>query len=647
MPLPPSTWTADMPVTAKQLNTDLYTYTPGNNHTPNGILFHANHPTYFVSLQSGTAIPQATLAGGTWTAILGTSVSFDPGTIPTPTNWKSWFDSATLFSNLGSDYPSNSASGSFVANVPASAGTPIVGIQPGTAGTPATCVGGGYYLAWGFPAFGPSSSAGAAGAAFGIGGQYGPAGSVPNVQSDYPPTNPGAIQLASTVNDNCAYAVDLFLGGTIEPGGGGGQPLTFTMFGYSASTGSSYPYIVNQFDYSGETVRFAMTWCCVSTGGATVSTLPVPQPSYSSTSTITSAFLNSGSGIAGPLTFLNNPPVLRIGATIVGTIAATTATVLSFPAIELTIPPLDSYTGSIPDLTTYTVPISGLYFCHGKVAWAANSTASTQFTGLRVNGTAYWGPAYQNISVSPSASSFVRFMDLNAGDTVNLLAYTTSTAQLMGTAAFAYDSKMLLMWTGSLGSPTTAWSVPDTSFRWQAGVSGTALVSQFNTHLANDLSFLMQRPYVMASQSSAALQTGLTAGSFVPVTMDKITGPIHGSTGDNYGGWSAPGNRYIAPVNGWYMVTAGYYAGGTGTPHSIVAGILQSPAGSVSPDWYQHISFNSTATSGGAEAIGLYYLRAGDSVAPTCTVQSGGTWSTKTSLSGTTGSHFGVVWLSK
>ena len=44
MPVNPAQWTADQAVSANKLNTDLYTFVPGNAFTPNGILFHARRP---------------------------------------------------------------------------------------------------------------------------------------------------------------------------------------------------------------------------------------------------------------------------------------------------------------------------------------------------------------------------------------------------------------------------------------------------------------------------------------------------------------------------------------------------------------------------------------------------------------------------
>jgi len=208
-------------------------------------------------------------------------------------------------------------------------------------------------------------------------------------------------------------------------------------------------------------------------------------------------------------------------------------------------------------------------------------------------------------------------------------------------------SRLVVVWMSAIASSngSLSFTPPDTGYRWQAGTSYAALVSAFQTHLTNDVSFLIQRPYLLAYQATA--QTGLSANAFHTITMDTVGGFVHNSAGDPYGGWNTgSGGYYAAPVDGWYLVVAGFSQSALASGNaSCIAAILQSPAGAQTPDWYQHVSTNSTILTPGAEAVGVYYLRAGDTVQPQYQQQATATFSTAVSAGHQ--SSFSVMWLSE
>jgi hypothetical protein len=178
-----------------------------------------------------------------------------------------------------------------------------------------------------------------------------------------------------------------------------------------------------------------------------------------------------------------------------------------------------------------------------------------------------------------------------------------------------------------------------------------------NTKIANDINFLLNRPYCTVHQTSA--QTGLAQTTWTSITMQSTVGMVHSSLGDNYAGWSTAANHYVAPVNGWYLAVSELNCATTSTANShfqILAGFsvptsggVTSPtssggSGTAPPDVYQQIqvSFSGTWPSG-ATAMGLYYLLQGETIAPTAKYI-GATWATDVTHS--FDSHFNVFWMS-
>lgn len=580
MPLAPDLFPSDAPVTAKQLNTALYEFSPGSPFTPNGIAFHANRPLLVEGLIASVNQAQ----GNTSLAIYG--------------DWKNYFDNTALY-GVGADDPYNTASGQFNPYVPGSSG------NAGTAG--------GYYMCWGWANWDSAGAAGLAGCQLNENGTL----------------VPGGFQLSSTTRFNSSYALDI-----VEAITGQYTSLTGTLVD---SSGDSAAYRAGAHDYSGGITRFYGTWMAVSTGGTTVSAVPSPA-AWDADTEVTASLLN-GAGIVEALQLLNSPPLLRAGAapgTSVGADSVTT--------VPLTAAQVDTYSGFSTSAHQWTVPLDGVYLVHGCVFYG-HGISGNVYAGIQVNGgSPLYGPAYQAVPLSgdSTAPQITRLVDLHAGDTVRLVTYSTSANSLATTS----QSRLIACWMGALASSSgsVSWAPPQTGYRWQAGLQKDDLVAAFQQHLTNDLSFLLQRPYLLAYQATA--QTGLAENTWNTITMDTVEGLVHGTPGDNYGGW-VPGssNHYAAPVDGWYLVVAGYTQSIQSATMSCLAGIAQAPAGLSTPDWYQCVSTTTTNALPGAEAVGVYYLRAGDTVTPQYQEQDGGTFST--SVGAGHNSSFGVIWLSE
>lgn len=586
MPLAPTPFPSG-PVTSALLNTALYTYVPGNQFTPTGVLFACTRPLLVEGL-IGSALTQPSTAAGTFKSITGSG------------NWKNYFDSTALYGG-GADTLYDTAAGTF---------------NPGVSGSDGSSTDppGGIYLAWGVAAFAAAAHAGGSGAGLSQNGT----------------TVSGGIQASSTTRVNAAYALDLFQAAN-------GQ-LTSLMGYCSDTSGSSFSIASSLHDYSGELTRLYAMWAGVVAGNAPASaSVPVPTV-WAAGGTVTSALLN-GNGIAAPLNILASPPALRTG-----TALTTSITGGSVVTVPLGTPQIDVNGAFSSSTHTWTVPVSGVYLVHGLAYYGTATTTNVQ-AGIQVNGSlTLWGPAYQAAGSGSTAPEVTRLLDLQAGDTVKLVTQSNTTGNVLGSA---FQSRLVSLWMSALAPSSGAWSwtPPDTGFRWQAGTPGSTLTTQFPLHLTNDLSFLVQRPYLLAYQGTA--QTGLSQNAFHTITMDTVAGRVHGSAGDSYGGWrTTSGGLYAAPAAGWYLVLAGYSQSVPGTvPASCIAGILQTPAGINTPDQYQRISTSSGAFLPGAEAIGAYYLRQGDTVQPQYQQQDGGTFSTAVTAGHE--SSFGCVWLSE
>src|SRR5579859_5196420 len=95
MPVLPSTWITNMPVTAHQLNQDLFTY-DGSFFGANGTFFHSNRPLLVESYILNSTVGAG--KGGTFTVLGGTRGSAI-----------NILDNASLYGG-GSDFPGDAAS---------------------------------------------------------------------------------------------------------------------------------------------------------------------------------------------------------------------------------------------------------------------------------------------------------------------------------------------------------------------------------------------------------------------------------------------------------------------------------------------------------------------------------------------------------
>ena len=352
--------------------------------------------------------------------------------------------------------------------------------------------------------------------------------------------------------------------------------------------------------------------------------------------------LNGANGIQDPVNFLLSPPLFRGHLLSSQSIANNSAVAVTLGGTA----DVDNYSGWTA--STYTVQRAGLYLCHGVVPFSANSTG-TRRCGLKINGgTTYWGPGYAAIVAGETIATKTQIFSLQANDTVQLICEQNSGGSLA--LAVGDQARIFMTWLCIDGVPGTLWTPPDTSFRWAAGTPGTSLPGLMQEHLANDLNFLVNRPYLMAYQTQT--QSGLANNSWNTIVMDTVAGIIHSDNGDNYSGWtSGSSNEYVAQVAGWYLVVAEMVSTfPTGSAQSLRAGILTSTSGgrtpSASPDRWQELFPSQASWEPAATVCGLYFLEVGESVTPQMYAQNyGGTWGTATNTG--VASHIELVWISE
>lgn len=605
MPLSPSTWQTFTPITAHQLNQDLYSY-DGSYFGANGVLFHSNRPLLVETYTTKQVVSAP--KGGKFT-ILGGTVSSGISVV----------DNAALF-GVGADKPGDSARFRSAGAVsPGSAG--IAGVQ------------GGWNLIFNFVPVSPFSQT--SGSAFGSAWFLGT-----TAQQDIGPVQPG-----SAVYDNCGFAVDLVLR---TPGDGG---LTVGAW-MTDGAGRNGTVMSNQTSTCGETPRLGEVWCGVLSGNnLLVKTIPSPIPSIGAATTLSSGTLNTS--IQQTLALLNYPPMLSIQAPL-GGILGTSLTTLNWLANTPVIDNFSAFSVS----TNYVVPTSGMYFCHCTAVLEHGGVAGQFATGFNVNGTNYYGGWY---TYGPANNQYfgaaaTKLLDLNAGDTISTFIQSSTGGQILSAVS---SSHWNMVWMGAITGSGLTWTPPEvTGFQFQAatqpGTAATQLAGIMNSKIANDLNFLLNRPYLTVYQSTA--QTGLAVNSFVPITMQTAAGLVHGSTGDNYGGWSAVNNRYTAQVSGWYLAIEEIaIAANAGAQDQITAGFsvptsggFASPATSHGqPDRYQSMPHVSGGTNpAGVTAIGCYYLAKGETIAPAAMFQSGTRATFSTDVTHNFNSHFELLWLS-
>lgn len=593
MPLDPSTWAAG-PLTASQLNVDLYNYLPGNNHCANGILFHSMPPLYYSwnwkmtsNIGSGASAVFTSLAG-------------------TEGNWFALADTQTRIAPASNQGYGGQANGNFLCYTPGADGSPS---GPN-----------GNFLVFGQVVWGPQTNT-TGYAACSVGSNNGGSTTQYAMGNAYRP---------STTQNNMGFVLDLR--------GGATATQMFLNAICEDSSGSGFPLRANANSPSSETCRIGVLWCGM--GNAvetppTVTSVPVV-PSFTSVSGITSTIMNND--VRNSLRLLNNPPQFRAQSSQTGAIGASHVTI-QYSSVSY-----NNYGANWNSGTwTYTVPLDGVYLVH--VTTETNNTTGRWRVGVTINGSLIiTGPAYDaNALTRPT---FTRLLDLKAGDTlVGWVSNSASSPTLTGSAS----GKLLIKWMAGLPSGSLAWTPPDAGFRWAAGTPAAQLPGLFNQHITNDLNFLMWRPYLLAYQSTA--QTGLAQNTSINIVMDTVSGKVHGSPGDPYGGWNASGSPvayWAAPIPGWYLLIQGVFQSSPATiPATCVVSTQTANAAGTSLGLYtfQKMSANTADMSPGGEGIGLIYLAAGDRVFPVYQEIAGGTYST--TVNSETSSHFGLVWVSE
>ncbi len=329
-----------------------------------------------------------------------------------------------------------------------------------------------------------------------------------------------------------------------------------------------------------------------------------------------------------------------------------------------------------------TVTTSTTAWKFGSAGIAVPTSAVTCFGVIFINGTppvtafqgideaylsvatTYFGPGYPASSTGNICASKTQIYSLQAGDSIQLMGRHSTGSTLATSTTDA--SRFFVSWLGQSGLPAGNWTPPDTTFRWQSGTSGDQLPALFQQHLANDLGFLANRPYLLAWQQNSAnlnINSNGNGNTFKLLALDTITGMIHGDVGDNYAGWSPIGvfGGYTAQVSGWYLMVGetfmspptslgGYVVAATQTQFTSGG---QQPSNNAPQDadyHQQNAATTNASVGGGATTFGMIYLSAGEEVSPGFFVTG---WSgTSTTLLGTLNggnynSHFEMVWLSE
>ena len=587
MPVDPHTWESDF-VTATLLDGDLY-LSSGAWFKANGIRFHARKPVY----KSYNANSGNSLSSGSWGLAYGNSSNTNPQSSVI-------VDSGGL---IGAFLDPRTSGSIQLNNLQSGAGAIglVGGLMLGTS-----------YCLW--PA---SANNGNVGCGF---------GNRSNASSQ--PFSQGSFQALNNAHQTCTLCIDLVDGNTFQ----------WAPFAFNGSGGAVAPVATTNADGSGWASRWLAHWASVYTNlGHTVTSLPAPLTPWHTSTALTSALLNGNQGLRDPLRFLNMPPLLRAEQGSSQALTANTDTTLNIAADS----GMDSYSGFASN--TYTAPFDGLYFVHGY-AGVTNISGHLK-AGVNINGTTYWGPWCAPPNTGGLAATKTQIFSLTAGDTITLRALTTTAANTSTTN----PARLVVLYVGQKGVPAITFPIaPDTSYRWTAGTPGP-VDSLFNAHIGNDLTFLTQRPYVLAYQATA--QTGISPSSPTTVTMDTIKGIVHGDNGDNYGsgpyGWNSSNHNYQAPVSGWYMVVEEHFLvqpTQTATP-SVLAILGLNPHGTDTWDRYQQCNMVTTDDGSGATAVSYYYLRAGDAITPGIETYDSTATTISTKVASGVNSHFEVIWL--
>lgn len=589
MPVTPYTWQTDDFLTASRLNGELYR-TLGAYFQANGTGFHAARPVYksFYGTNNGFST-----VSGTWIKMSGTAGK--------------WLVEADTGGFIGCRMD------------PAEMGViSLSGLQNGGGGT----------------ANGLTNPAAGLGivivnqayTADTVGGNIIGAGFGSNSGST--PTSLGTSQPTNTALPQGPWALDLIDMAT----SGGIAPFAIS------SSSAAQKNLTDQSDGSAHACRLTAFWASMyPADGTTVASLPTPTTGWTGSTPLTAAGFNGLGGIAATMNLLNMPPALRafgLGSATSVPNATTTTCVYGSKTY-------DTYGAYNTSTHTYTVPLNGIYLVYNSFPGAWN--AGTGYSGVSINGTTYYGPAVNSNATNYTAGAKVQVFSLNAGDTILPITFQTSGGTSAGWTGG--NGVFIVLYLGLQGAPGTLPSVPDITHSFMAGTPGSSMPSLLNSYLANDLLYLTQRPYFLGYQNTA--QTGIAMATTTALTIDTVGGIVHSDAGDTYSGWNSGSDLYAAPRAGWYLAvqeTQMAQPSLTATPASI-AGFQVSPGGATNADWYQQNNTYPSGGGGGAAAVGVYYLRAGDTIKPVLYTQNSSSTTTGTFVAAGHHSHFELVWL--
>jgi hypothetical protein len=648
MPGVPSVWSAnsDAPLSAGRLNYDLYTYDSNQFH-PTGLNFHTFRPlfyevlTCYVATNAGQTAAQSSL-GGTATNLQGGGS--DSGTNTNPTAYV-LYDTSGMW-GAGADYIQGQYQ--FLPTVAGSDGQGAVG---------------GYYVCCHFSEYtGSNTDSLYCGADYGYNQGH---------------TWMGGRQSMSETRNNTPMFMDLIPFGPNSPNStiSATPGQAATPYGWVQDSGSNaYTLMPNSTGgtSAGELSRHFAFWASVIQNSAwgAQSTCGSPQVSWPVGTAITSSLMQTA--VEEPLQWLGNPVSFRAAATAAQTFTSGTAAVVQFASGTI----YNANSNWSSSTYTFTVPVAGLYLFHGVVSMSATANAGgfvnagATITPSGGSATTYWGPSYPQLDETDSGNISAlktQIFSLGVGDKVQLSGYQNSGASIA--TSTANPSRFFLLWLGgngattggTIGQPNTTLTVPDPSFRFQAGTPGAVLQQQIQQRLGNDLNWFFNKPYFMGYQTTAftLAATGVWSGNF---PFQSQTGVVHGDAGDPWSGWSTSTNEWTAPASGWYLVThenTVVTTAATTSVTDIIAGLGATTSGakspSVTPDWFQHILCSlalttvpaPTLSAGGAAASNLYYLKKGESLfAQALTHQSSGTSTTKiTTGTNWSAPHMEIVWM--
>jgi len=619
VPTAPSTYAANYPIRARSLNADLYTYALGNSHTPNGVLFHAQPPLiYEFVYQTGRNAASNTTG-------LNTSLAGSAGS----SNWRNWYDTSLFLGGspaglpgAGMDEPDIFAAGAASAVVPGSSGNNSVG---------------GIYLALGQATWGAQTNSGGANGV-----------SLFNNGSLY---SLGSADQASLTRTNQGYTIDLIK-----------DPASAAVASYVKDSASASYALLASKDGGARTSRLGLLW--ISSDFPTITgpnSFSVPSPPAWSPSTAATSSVINGAALGAPLLFLNangatvQRPVMRASGVTSGSFTTST--------VKLVAPTVSMDNCANYSAGVYTIPCDGVYLVFVMTEHTDNGATGIKQSGVRVisgGTTDLYGSGY-NMGVTgaggpaPIRPCMTRLLGLRQGDTLQAFAFSNSASPTLGT-----NCRFIVLWMSAIApsNGAWAWTPPDLGYRWQAGnqtsVLGVpgSLPAQLQQHLTNDISFLLQRPYLMAWQSTQ--QTALSS-AFHTITMDTLGSRVHnvasGVGGDSYGGWtSGASNFYAAVVPGWYLCINAVRVTAPAATATTVVGIgytdsANNAQGTGNPCEMGDFMTSSSNISPGGDGVGLFYLDVGDRLYPSAWVTDVASWSTNVGAGQE--SSFGVVWVSE